>query len=547
MRKSKTAHTIDGTSVKLVASARSYGLSRLPWRCRTKITSRTVKTPAQRRNEKAARDQRRTALQLALREARTEVHTLAEGLHTRFPTYSAAWFERTIIQSSTKRRQRKILSWNVFVSRRARELNDEREHAGSAALKPPDLAGLLSSEWSQMSEAEKQPYHDGVVELEDRNDMKALAVQNVSINAFQDARQTIAQVRKMLSEMKARTGVESTVFAVRSKLDDYLRPIQILSSTTLNGFWELCIGKSVEEIGNRMEAYAVGGLENVLNKYARDITSLRAQVSDLVLRKLQEACYPDPAKQMDYKSFGHRYTDPYGIVIRNWPLAEFRPPYLITKRVELETLMVALLRTKIFDRLTKEEHTAYKARLPSAPPCITWATTNGETTRGLLPSAPDDLPEPELGGNATFGISGLDTDPPMQPSGSAPAPTMQPSGPTPAPTPAFTSMTLDLNKKMGEAKKRKKRSDAGKPRGQNSQVGNITGQRQWAESGRREHANGEAEVNAAKVKGYTEGTKNRFGGWKDSVFGAISGNKSKQSSGNVRKEKGERKQEFNRA
>jgi len=77
-------------------------------------------------------------------------------------------------------------------------------------------------------------------------------------------------------------------------------------------------------------------------------------------------------------------------------------------------------------------------------------------------------------------------------------------------------------------------------------VGNATGAQSWTNSGREEHAAGESEYNAARAKGYAEGTKDRVSGKKDSVVGAATGDKEQQAAGNVRHDKGETQQDLNR-
>jgi uncharacterized protein YjbJ (UPF0337 family) len=62
-------------------------------------------------------------------------------------------------------------------------------------------------------------------------------------------------------------------------------------------------------------------------------------------------------------------------------------------------------------------------------------------------------------------------------------------------------------------------------------VGNLTGATTWQQSGREEAIAGEAEINAAKAKGYVEGTMDRVEGKKDSVVGAITGDRQQEASG----------------
>lgn len=62
-------------------------------------------------------------------------------------------------------------------------------------------------------------------------------------------------------------------------------------------------------------------------------------------------------------------------------------------------------------------------------------------------------------------------------------------------------------------------------------IGNLTGLQSWTTSGRDEHAQGEAEYNAAQAKGYAEGTVDRLTGKKDAVVGALSGDRQQETAG----------------
>ena len=63
------------------------------------------------------------------------------------------------------------------------------------------------------------------------------------------------------------------------------------------------------------------------------------------------------------------------------------------------------------------------------------------------------------------------------------------------------------------------------------QIGDLTGSTSWKNSGQEDQAKGQAEHKAAQAKGYGEGTLDRLAGAKDSIVGAITGDKTQQATG----------------
>jgi uncharacterized protein YjbJ (UPF0337 family) len=62
-------------------------------------------------------------------------------------------------------------------------------------------------------------------------------------------------------------------------------------------------------------------------------------------------------------------------------------------------------------------------------------------------------------------------------------------------------------------------------------IGDLTGATSWQQSGREEHAQGETEYNAARIKSYVDGATDRLTGKIDSVVGAVTGDESRQVQG----------------
>ncbi|WVQ85716.1 hypothetical protein IAT38_007882 [Cryptococcus sp. DSM 104549] len=77
-------------------------------------------------------------------------------------------------------------------------------------------------------------------------------------------------------------------------------------------------------------------------------------------------------------------------------------------------------------------------------------------------------------------------------------------------------------------------------------VGGSTEPSSFTTEGQKQHDQGEAEITAAKAQGYVEGVGDRLEGKKDSIVGAVTGDKAQQASGNLQHDKGEAQMDVNK-
>ncbi|WVQ71278.1 hypothetical protein IAR50_000804 [Cryptococcus sp. DSM 104548] len=77
-------------------------------------------------------------------------------------------------------------------------------------------------------------------------------------------------------------------------------------------------------------------------------------------------------------------------------------------------------------------------------------------------------------------------------------------------------------------------------------VGGSTEPSSFTTEGQKQHDQGEAEITAAQARNYVEGVGDRLEGKKDSIVGAVTGDKTQQTSGNLQHDKGEAQMNVNK-
>ncbi|KAI0712640.1 hypothetical protein C8Q76DRAFT_588840, partial [Earliella scabrosa] len=235
---------------------------------------------------------------------------------------------------------RKPSLWNAFVSLELKKLNaapttDAPQRVNSLAIKE------LSARWKAMSREEQEEIAgEELKNLIERQKNKTHGVQNVTQNACNDVRATLASVSRQLEELHGRTEHEFILFAVRPGIDDYNPPYVIYSGERMADCLKLLTKHSVQDVAVKLEAYCLLGVEGLTNSAREETVKLKHEVKELILQKLQAACKRFSIQKMFYVNFEEHITLRFGIYVKNWPLKKFAAPGSLS-RVELQVLLNA--------------------------------------------------------------------------------------------------------------------------------------------------------------------------------------------------------------
>ncbi|KAJ3848121.1 hypothetical protein EV368DRAFT_68537 [Lentinula lateritia] len=116
-----------------------------------------------------------------------------------------------------------------------------------------------------------------------------------------------------------------------------------------------------------MNAFMVLGVEGVACNHVQILTEMKSKVSTLILQKLKQCAGKYEVKKMFYTNFEEHVTWPFGIVVKNWPLKEFKNPSSISTRANLSILWnVWETRTAHFYMMMREEHQAWEQKQDEA-------------------------------------------------------------------------------------------------------------------------------------------------------------------------------------
>ncbi|KAI0083235.1 hypothetical protein BDY19DRAFT_910751 [Irpex rosettiformis] len=318
---------LDGTSmpssnlVRYPSDARKLRktMARMPWRTRTrqKKSHAAPHTPAEKKAAAEATKQRKTELSSLVSDALLDMWKIAERLHKDQGKHSVQyWYEFLLQRAGKQKKKRRTSSWNAFVSKSVKAHNDALP-IGEPRVKASVLMQDLRERWRDMSELERAEFTEDAKEhLEERREMKQIAVHNVPINEFHD-----------LEYLCNRTSTEIMIIGSRAQSSSYLVPFTLLK-----------FKMSPAQYAAQLECFLLSGIEGAVQKCENELAKLKKKTADLIIEKLQFVGRPDQISRMYYRDFEMHITHKFGIVVENWPLKDFVCPSHVSSRIELDTL-----------------------------------------------------------------------------------------------------------------------------------------------------------------------------------------------------------------
>ncbi|KAE9392163.1 hypothetical protein BT96DRAFT_778287, partial [Gymnopus androsaceus JB14] len=228
---------------------------------------------------------------------------------------------------------------------------------GEPKKKVNELSKEISKKWKAMSDEEKNSLtKDVLVELRERRENKEVGEHKPGAVAAQDSFMTGERVQDTLKRLNMRTGDEALLIITSGSLERAHRPYVVTTGPRVDSFCTEVLKLIPDDIGAKMDGFMVTGIEGVARTHAQMLLDMKKTVSQLILQKLQCAGSKTKISRMYYSGFTEQITKRYGIVLRNWPLEEFKNPSSVSTRAGIETLFHSWNSdTTHFYRMTTQE------------------------------------------------------------------------------------------------------------------------------------------------------------------------------------------------
>ncbi|TCD61822.1 hypothetical protein EIP91_007867 [Steccherinum ochraceum] len=385
--------------------------------------------------------------------------------------------------------------WNAFLHTRIVEINNSLP-PDTPRKKVHEVIAQVKAEWDSMSSQERaEATADSMKELAEKRAKDAAKEASKTVPVAKDVATTLKAIQTELENLRTRTGIEVAVIAVRGEgIHDY-KPWTFATSDRVSQFFKNCHKCTIRDVAKHMERYcltlpsavamalpipstsAVVPVEHLASassslaldptpnlSYLKYVASLKQETSTLITQRLFDITHGQ-CTSIHYVNF-EKITSKHRVVVRNWPLPEFKAPSEISSQHEITLLLAAWRSGRAhFHLLDDEEYQAWlnermitvdrTARTRPSTQTTAKATPGSQTFRWKHSALSASL-DPELAGDGEVEVEGDGGD---SESASVPTPPLG-EGPHIATVSSITGASLAV-----VSKKRKERSDKGTERG----------------------------------------------------------------------------------
>ncbi|KAJ4492275.1 hypothetical protein C8R41DRAFT_737490, partial [Lentinula lateritia] len=256
---------------------------------------------------------------------------------------------------------KEVSRYAAFTSLQMRILNANIPE-GQPCQKANQLVPVIAEKWREMTEEERvAATEDEVTAMRERRVSKELGTwHNADVSANHDSTMTVSRIKEELIRLHARTGDEAVLVVTRGLLTRFRAPETYCTSEKSESFLSTVLKTSNEDLAMRMDAFMILGVEGVARNRVQVLTEMKSKVAGLILQKLKQCAGKYEVKKMFYTNFDEHFTETYGIVVKNWPLKDFKNPSSITSKAEVSVLWNAWeTGTAHFHMMTRTEHAAW--------------------------------------------------------------------------------------------------------------------------------------------------------------------------------------------
>ncbi|KAJ3832268.1 hypothetical protein F5878DRAFT_666726 [Lentinula raphanica] len=458
---------------RFLSECRSQGLSRRKWRYRVKARNARKLTNAEKQARRKKRLNKKASYNEKIAEIQAMIVREAEELRATLGKYSVKQILDDIYQSHRlKRRVKNSGRFNAFASLSLAKINAEVP-PGAPREKLTAHMGDIAKEWGAMSKDEQiEATRDHLETLHQNRMNREAGHHNAALAAYHDTRLTFDDCQDALTRLGMRTGDQSILITVRSDSGHFNQPRVFVSSDRVTEFFALAFKLGPDELSKRMEGYMLSGIEGVVRTHAQQLCLEKSKLSNLILEKLQHCAGKAKVTRMAYTNFAEHITASHGVILKNWPPGiKFVSPSNLTTASDVRLLTTSFENNVThFYKMTSAEFAEWK-RNPnrlvdvSQPATPSNAADDAASDTDSQNTTADGPSQHDSSGSEQVGVTESNVASPNVPSPTAAPSVVGSSAPAASFVNSFAVTTADGSGVQYVQKKRKRRSDADKPRG----------------------------------------------------------------------------------